>query len=178
MFMVVVLGVQSATELRHCINLLFFALNPATWLEIPRRPQRHDLQQASAPGEVGHEKPAGDLERPDFSNRTCALCSIFSAMMQLQVGFTVLLLSLSMILACEDVTEVVLDALSLTFITDADDLWYGFLKVALRIDEDVFAVVSKEHIIAKPLMKGEFTALSRTLLKRREHVFIIVTIVS
>mmetsp|Transcript_44985 Transcript_44985/g.104087 ORF Transcript_44985/g.104087 Transcript_44985/m.104087 type:complete len:941 (+) Transcript_44985:80-2902(+) len=155
MFMVVVLGVQSATELRHCINLLFFALNPATWLEIPRRPQRHDLQQASAPGEVGHEKPAGDLERPDFSNRTCALCSIFSAMMQLQVGFTVLLLSLSMILACEDVTEVVLDALSLTFITDADDLWYGFLKVALRIDEDVFAVVSKEHIIAKPLMKGD-----------------------
>eukprot|EP00403_Amphidinium_massartii_P010133 CAMPEP_0178414192 /NCGR_PEP_ID=MMETSP0689_2-20121128/22910_1 /TAXON_ID=160604 /ORGANISM="Amphidinium massartii, Strain CS-259" /LENGTH=408 /DNA_ID=CAMNT_0020035475 /DNA_START=61 /DNA_END=1284 /DNA_ORIENTATION=+ len=137
--MVIVLGNMSLLEFLHALRPFFLAFNPMTWRELQR--------------------PHGYFWRGDLGAAICASCCIVSEFMQLTVAYTVLVLSMSIILRADQITEVIFNSLALIFITDLDEKTFEAAASLFHFDMNSYdnmknhgiKLVSKGDASAKPL---------------------------
>mmetsp|Transcript_54156 Transcript_54156/g.100013 ORF Transcript_54156/g.100013 Transcript_54156/m.100013 type:complete len:445 (-) Transcript_54156:59-1393(-) len=124
--MVVVLGNMSMLEFIHCIRPLCFALNPQTWKELKR------------PNSPLWSSPLGTI--------SCAACCVIAELMQLQIAYTVLVLSMSITLRSSEITEVIFNSLAIIFITDLDEKSFEAASALFHFDMEAYGDLQDKGI--------------------------------
>mmetsp|Transcript_32242 Transcript_32242/g.73738 ORF Transcript_32242/g.73738 Transcript_32242/m.73738 type:complete len:439 (+) Transcript_32242:111-1427(+) len=124
--MVVVLGNMSMLEFIHAIRPLFFALNPQTWKELRR--------------------PESPLWSSPLGTISCAMCCVIAELMQLQVAYTVLVLSMSITLRSNEITEVIFNSLAIIFITDLDEKSFEAASALFHFDMEAYGDLQENGI--------------------------------
>eukprot|EP00929_Paragymnodinium_shiwhaense_P012209 TRINITY_DN11898_c0_g1_i1.p1 TRINITY_DN11898_c0_g1~~TRINITY_DN11898_c0_g1_i1.p1 ORF type:complete len:507 (-),score=75.43 TRINITY_DN11898_c0_g1_i1:475-1995(-) len=122
--MIVILQLMLFSELIGALKLLVFVVNPFTWSDV-RRPRRSEMHIRKG-------------LRWLYSAWVLAPPAILAMIFKLVIAYTVLIDSVSIVLVCDNVKDIIFDSLAIAFIVELDEYFWRMIAVILHLDDFTF----------------------------------------